>query len=103
MFVLKDILAKELKDLSDEEKAFLAEHASELTDEQAKSFEITKEVDEGIDTKGLGELIKLEVDQKVKSVVDKMVAVKRGEINVASEHCHQVVNGHKRQWIGVYR
>jgi len=64
MFVLKDILAKELKDLSDEEKAFLAEHASELTDEQAKSFEITKEVDEGIDTKGLGELIKLEVDTK---------------------------------------
>jgi len=85
MFVLKDILAKELKDLSDEEKTFLAEHASELTDEQAKSFEITKEVNEELDTKGLDELVNLSVEKEVKSVVNKMVAVKRGEINMASE------------------
>jgi len=82
---LKDILAKELKDLSDEEKAFLAENASELTDEQAKSFEITKEETEEIDTKGLSELIKLEVNQGVKTAISKMVAVKRGEINKASD------------------
>jgi len=86
MFVLKDILAKELKDLSDEEKTFLAEHASELTDEQAKSFEITKEVNEELDTKGLDELVNLSVEKEVKSVVNKMVAVKRGEINIGQRN-----------------
>ena len=79
---LKDILAKKLKDLTSEEKAFLSEHISELTDEQVKTFEV-KAVE--IDQNNLAELINLTVDQKVKEVVDKLISVKRGELKTASK------------------
>jgi len=82
---LKEILAKKLKDLTDEEKTFLAEHASELTDEQAKEFGIEKEVNTELDKDGLSELIKLEVQQGVQEAMKKLVAVKRGELKSASK------------------
>lgn len=80
---IEEILAKKPEELSDEEKAFLAEHASELSDEDAKKFGIEK--DEEFDENSLKELIDLSVEQKVQEVVKKIVATKRGEINKVSE------------------
>ena len=77
--------------MTDEEKTFLAEHASELTDEQAKEFDIekeakgSKELDEELDKEGLTELINLTVEQKVQEVVAKLIKVKRGELKTASD------------------
>ena len=83
---LKDILAKKLKELIEEEKSFLSEHISELNDEQVKSFEVKAvEKEAEFDKKGLDELINLTVDQKVNEVVKKLVDVKRGEIKTVSE------------------
>ena len=83
---LKDILAKKLKELTSEEKSFLSEHINELTGNQVKAFEVKAvEKEAEFDKKGLDELINLTVDQKVKEVVKKLVDVKRGLANKASE------------------
>ena len=80
---IKEILKKKLEDLTEEEKNFLAEHASELSEEDIKKFGIKKE--EEIDTKSLDELVKLSVEQEVQKITKKLIATKRGEIAKASE------------------
>jgi len=69
---LQAILAKKAEDLSDEEKDFLNEHQSELTEEQRTTFGITSE-----DTETPEEKAKREADEAAaKAAADKEAADK---------------------------
>lgn len=68
---IKDILAKKVEEVTDEEKAFLAEHAAELTDEQKSAFGISDEDDEkGLDVDQVKELVSKSVQEAIAKKVD---------------------------------
>jgi HK97 family phage major capsid protein len=88
MLILKDILAKEAADLTAEEKAFLAEHAAELSDaDKAKFADCFDEEEKGLDLGQVKELVSQSVQEalaaKVDSISDGLVAKFMKGVNAA--------------------
>ncbi len=70
---LKDILAKKLAELTAEEKAFLKEHASELTDEQKTAFAIDDDDEsKGMDIEEVKALVSASVQDAIAKKVDSI-------------------------------
>lgn len=81
MLNLKEVLAKEAKDLTDEEKAFLKEKEAELSDEDKAKFAGVLEAgdDGGVDVKALTEALRKTVDGIATDLVSKF----KGEVEGA--------------------
>jgi HK97 family phage major capsid protein len=74
MLILKDILAKEAKDLNDAEKAFLKEHQAELTEAEKVAYKDILESDpevKDIEIEKLKDLMRKEAAEAFKSVQDE--------------------------------
>lgn len=71
---IKDLLAKKIEELSVEEKAFLKEHAAELTAEQKTVYaEILDEDDEkGMDIEAVKALVTASIQDSISKISDKI-------------------------------
>jgi len=77
MFNLKELLLKEVKDITTDEKSFMTSHCDEMTEEEIKKFGIEEK---DFDENALGKLINLKVEQGIQEAISKMVDAKRGKI-----------------------
>ena len=94
MLILKEIVAKEVSALSDEEKAFLKEHASEL--EAAEKEKFASVFEEGLDQKQLEELLSGKAGEILAKKVDEMAEMLVGKFTAGvDEQRKKIAEGKK--------
>jgi len=98
MLKLKEILAKEAKDLNDDEKAFLKEHAAEITEaadkEKFKEF-IGTSADDGLDVDSIKALLAAHAKEAIAAANDeekKALFAKKAD-EIAEEIAQKFVKG----------
>lgn len=95
---LEDILAKQVSERSDEEKAFLSDHAADLTDEQktqveteASDAEAQANADkEAADKAAADAKAKEEADAKAADEAAKVEAARKGQVSIAADRLEKL-------------
>jgi HK97 family phage major capsid protein len=74
MLTLKDVLAKEAKDLNDEEKSFLKEHVAEMDDAAKAKFAGILESEKSLDLEAVKGLLNSSLEKSVERISTELIS-----------------------------